>query len=109
MVHAVVPGHELDNAVATYVHELLASGPEAVAAAKALIPKVAGRATAAGRGRPFSKAAFEAVASSDGDAGSGQSRAFARFDAQNVAQHVIIVLAQTRRPPHQRSGSGHAP
>ena len=46
LVHSVVPAHELDNAVATYVHELLAAGPEAVAAAKALIPKVAGRAPA---------------------------------------------------------------
>src|SRR5437773_1193944 len=39
LVHRLVAAHELDNAVATYVHELLTSGPEAVAAAKALIPK----------------------------------------------------------------------
>jgi len=46
LVHRVVPAHELDNAVATYVRELLAAGPEAVGAAKALIPTVAGRAPA---------------------------------------------------------------
>ena len=47
LVHAVVPAHELDNAVATYVHELLAGGPEAIAAAKALIPTVGGETAAA--------------------------------------------------------------
>ena len=42
LVHAVVPPAELDAAVARYVHELLAAGPEAVAAAKALIAEVSG-------------------------------------------------------------------
>jgi len=45
LVHAVVPAQELDNTVARYVHELLTAGPEAIAAAKALIPTVAGRGT----------------------------------------------------------------
>jgi methylglutaconyl-CoA hydratase len=45
LVHAVVSAHELDNTVATYVQELLTAGPEAVAAAKALIPMVWPRAT----------------------------------------------------------------
>jgi len=40
LVHVVVPAHELDNAVAGYVRELLTGGPEAVAAAKALIANV---------------------------------------------------------------------
>jgi len=40
LVHAVASAHELDNTVATYVHELLSGGPEAIAAAKALIPRV---------------------------------------------------------------------
>ena len=40
LAHAVVPAHELDNAVDGYVQELLQAGPEAVAAAKALIPRV---------------------------------------------------------------------
>ena len=40
LVHAVVPAHDLDATVARYVAELLAAGPEAVAAAKALIPEV---------------------------------------------------------------------
>ncbi len=43
LVHIVVPAAELDAAVARYVNELLANGPEAVAAAKALIRDVWGR------------------------------------------------------------------
>jgi len=46
LVQAVVPPHELDNAVAGYVGDLLSGGPEAIAAAKALIPQVAGRSIA---------------------------------------------------------------
>jgi methylglutaconyl-CoA hydratase len=45
LVHAVVPTADLDTAVAGYVRELLTAGPEAVAAAKALIPSVWGRTT----------------------------------------------------------------
>jgi methylglutaconyl-CoA hydratase len=41
LVHAVVPANELDAAVDRYVLEVLSAGPEAVAAAKALIPHVA--------------------------------------------------------------------
>ena len=40
LVHAVVPAADLDAAVAKYVDEILTSGPDAVAAAKALIPAV---------------------------------------------------------------------
>jgi methylglutaconyl-CoA hydratase len=36
-VHAVVGGDELDTAVAAYLKEILAAGPEAIAEAKALI------------------------------------------------------------------------
>ncbi len=43
LVHAVVPADQLDAAVGRYVQELLAAGPVAVAAAKALIPSVWGR------------------------------------------------------------------
>jgi methylglutaconyl-CoA hydratase len=46
LVHVVVPGHELDNTVSTYVGELLSAGPEAIAAAKALIPEVSVRSIA---------------------------------------------------------------
>ncbi len=42
LVHAVVPGAELDAAVDGYVRELLTAGPEAVSAAKSLIPAVWG-------------------------------------------------------------------
>jgi methylglutaconyl-CoA hydratase len=43
LVHAVVPSADLDAAVGGYVREILAAGPEAIAAAKALIPAVWGR------------------------------------------------------------------
>jgi methylglutaconyl-CoA hydratase len=43
LVHNVVPADELDGAVEAYVTELLTAGPEAIAAAKALIPAVWGR------------------------------------------------------------------
>ena len=45
LVHEVVPAADLDAAVGRHVHELLAAGPEAAAAAKALIAAVWGRAT----------------------------------------------------------------
>ena len=44
LVHAVAPADELDAAVARYVTDILSAAPTAVAAAKALIPVVAGRA-----------------------------------------------------------------
>ena len=44
LVHAVVPAGELDAAVDGYVRELLTGAPEAIAAAKALIREVWGRA-----------------------------------------------------------------
>jgi methylglutaconyl-CoA hydratase len=43
LVHAVVPADALDPTVAGYVRECLTGGPEAMAAAKALIPRVVGR------------------------------------------------------------------
>jgi methylglutaconyl-CoA hydratase len=43
LVHAVVPAVDLDTTIDAYVHELLTSGPEAVAGAKTLIGQVAGR------------------------------------------------------------------
>ena len=44
LVHAVVTADELDATVARYVGEVLSAAPTAVAAAKALIPAVWGRA-----------------------------------------------------------------
>ena len=43
LVHEVVAAAELDATVNRYVQELLSAGPEAIAAAKALIPMVWGR------------------------------------------------------------------
>jgi methylglutaconyl-CoA hydratase len=46
LVHQVVPMAQLDDAVAAYVNEALSASPTAVARAKALIPRVLGRAPA---------------------------------------------------------------
>jgi methylglutaconyl-CoA hydratase len=46
LVHAVVAADQLDATVTRYVTEALSASPTAVARAKALIPKVAGRAPA---------------------------------------------------------------
>jgi methylglutaconyl-CoA hydratase len=43
LVHRVVPAGSLDDTVSDYVREILEAGPEAIAAAKALIPEVAAR------------------------------------------------------------------
>jgi methylglutaconyl-CoA hydratase len=43
LVHAVVPAADLDATVASYVAEILNAGPDAVSAAKLLIPSVWGR------------------------------------------------------------------
>jgi methylglutaconyl-CoA hydratase len=58
LVHEVVPAVELDTAVNRYVDELLTAGPEAVAAAKALIPRVWGRPIA--EAMPITAAAIAA-------------------------------------------------
>ncbi len=58
LVHDVVPAAELDAAVDRYVQELLGAGPEAVAAAKALIPNVWGRPIA--EAMPITAAAIAA-------------------------------------------------
>jgi len=44
LVHKVVDAAALDAAVGAYVHEFLSAAPAAIAASKALIPKVAGAA-----------------------------------------------------------------
>jgi methylglutaconyl-CoA hydratase len=46
LVHAVVPPTSLDTTVDRYVHEILLGAPGAIARAKALIPRVAGRSAA---------------------------------------------------------------
>jgi methylglutaconyl-CoA hydratase len=43
LVHAVVPAAELDAAVDRCLHDLASGGPEAIAATKALVARVAGR------------------------------------------------------------------
>ena len=58
LVHEVVPAVELDAAVNRYVTELLTAGPEAIAAAKALIPNVWGRPIA--EAMPLTAAAIAA-------------------------------------------------
>ena len=46
LVHAVVPATDLDAAVLKYIDELQTAGPDAIAAAKALIPRVWARSPA---------------------------------------------------------------
>ena len=46
LVHAVVPAADLDATIDAYIQELRTSGPDAIAGAKSLIGKVAGRAPA---------------------------------------------------------------
>jgi methylglutaconyl-CoA hydratase len=46
LVHAVVPMDQLDSKVQEYVKEVLSAGPDGIAAAKALIPKVWSRLAA---------------------------------------------------------------
>jgi methylglutaconyl-CoA hydratase len=58
LVHDVVSAAELDNAVSRHVAEVLTAGPEAVAAAKALIPNVWGRPIA--EAMPITAAAIAA-------------------------------------------------
>jgi methylglutaconyl-CoA hydratase len=58
LVHAVVPAADLDAAVGRYVHELLAAGPEAIAAAKALISGIWNSSTE--NAMPISAAAIAA-------------------------------------------------
>jgi methylglutaconyl-CoA hydratase len=45
-VHHVVPAPDLDRTIDGLLAEIVTSAPEAIAAAKALIPAVAGRAAA---------------------------------------------------------------
>jgi methylglutaconyl-CoA hydratase len=40
LVHSVVPGSELDTMTGMYVNEFLSGAPDAIATAKALIPRV---------------------------------------------------------------------
>jgi methylglutaconyl-CoA hydratase len=58
LVHEIVPAADLDAAVNRFVQELLTAGPEAVAAAKALIPNVWGRPIA--EAMPITAAAIAA-------------------------------------------------
>ena len=44
LVHEVVDAPDMDGAVLRYINEFLSAGPAAIAASKALIPKVAGAA-----------------------------------------------------------------
>ena len=46
LVHEVVPASELETAIQRYVDELASAAPSAIAAAKALIPRVWGRSPA---------------------------------------------------------------
>ena len=69
LVHAVVPEAELDDTIDRYVAEILAGGPQAIAAAKTLVRDVAGAQDAADATRITAKALAERRASDEGQEG----------------------------------------
>src|SRR5262249_42494114 len=87
LVHAVVPSHELDNTVSTYLNELLASAPEAIAAAKALIPEVAARSIA--------------------DAQPLTAQAIASRRISKEGQEGLRAFLEKRKPSWHQSSSSH--
>jgi methylglutaconyl-CoA hydratase len=78
LVHRVVPEAGLDAAVEEHVRELLTSAPEAVAAAKALIPEVARRGP--------------------GEATTLTCEVIARRRASDEAQEGLRAFREKRRP-----------
>ena len=78
LVHAVVPAAELDAAVDRYVQEFLTGGPEAIAAAKALIPEVWARPAA--------------------DAADSTSRAIATRRVSTEGQEGLRAFLEKRSP-----------
>jgi methylglutaconyl-CoA hydratase len=69
LVHAVVPPGELDDTIDRYVAEIVAGGPEAIAAAKALVRDVSRANTAAEATDVTSKALASRRASAEGQEG----------------------------------------
>jgi methylglutaconyl-CoA hydratase len=69
LVHAVVPAAALDETIGRYVDEILAGGPEAIAAAKTLIRDVADARTAAEATRVTADALAARRASAEGREG----------------------------------------
>ena len=69
LVHAVVPAGELDDTIDRYVAEIIAGGPEAIAAAKALIRDVSNAKSAADATTITAKALASRRASAEGREG----------------------------------------
>jgi methylglutaconyl-CoA hydratase len=82
LVHAVVPRGEVDGTVDRYLAELLSAGPEAIAAAKALIPEVARRGPA--------------------DATSVTGEALARRRVSKEGQEGLRAFLERRKPDWTR-------
>jgi methylglutaconyl-CoA hydratase len=85
LVHAVVPRGELDAAVDRYIAEVQSAGPEAIAAAKALIPEVARRGPA--------------------DATSVTGEAIARRRVSKEGQEGLRAFLERRKPEWIRDRS----
>jgi methylglutaconyl-CoA hydratase len=68
LVHAVVADDQLDATVATYVNEVLGSGPDAIATAKGLIPRVWARGASDAAGQTAEAIAAQRV-SAEGQEG----------------------------------------
>jgi len=69
LVHAVVPEAEIDETIDRYIAEILAGGPQAIAAAKTLVRDIAGAKDAAAATRITSSALAKLRASEEGQEG----------------------------------------
>jgi methylglutaconyl-CoA hydratase len=69
LVHAVVPEAELDDTIDRYVAEILAGGPEAIAAAKTLIRDISNAGSAVDTAAVTAKALASRRASAEGQEG----------------------------------------
>jgi methylglutaconyl-CoA hydratase len=109
LVHAVVAAGDLDRAVAGYVQEFLSGGPEAIAAAKALIPNIWGRAFS--DAAPITAAAIaQRRVSAEGQEG---LRAFLEKRAAGWSQRVLDTKdtkdteANQKKPVRQMRNPRH--
>ncbi len=83
LVHAVVPAAHLDETVRNYVAEMLSGGPEAIAAAKALISEVSNR--------PYSEVASKTV------------QAIATRRTSSEGQEGLKAFLEKRKPTWNRT------
>ena len=103
LVHAVVAAADLDQAVDAYVREFLTGGPEAIAAAKALIPNV--------WGRPFSEAApiTAAAIASRRVSPEGQEGLRAFLDKETASWSQRVSTTENTKDTEKKRAHGKSP